>query len=213
MEDMKSGAAGLPRESEKNIEAFKARSRRLSIADASFWAVMWGFGESYVAPFAIALKAGNTAMAVLSTIPQLCGAFAQLSGASLTERLSTRRPIIVTCLILQGVCFFPLFVLPYLFPSISVPSVVLVYTLMVIFGNLAMPPWLGMVGDFVDEDTRGRYFARRSQYAQVVMIAAMLAASCVLSAFKHADRIWLGFGVLFATALAARCTSALLQSI
>ncbi len=39
------------------------RTQTLSIWEGSLWAVMWGFGETYIAPFAILLHASNLAMA------------------------------------------------------------------------------------------------------------------------------------------------------
>lgn len=212
MEVTKPVAAGSPRETEHDIETIKSRSRKLSIADAISWSFMWGFGESYIAPFAIALKASNAAMSLLGTMPMLLGAFAQLFGASLTERLSTRKPIVVTCVTLHALCYLPLIILPYLFPSVAVPAVICIFTLMIVANSIASPPWISMVGDFVDENTRGKYFARRNQCTQLGMIITMLAASYVLSAFKQNGKIWTGFSVLFAIALISRCIAAFFMS-
>jgi MFS family permease len=191
-------------------EAAKERTRRLSVYEGVVWSLMWGFGESYISPFAILLKAGNTAMALLGTLPGLVGAFGQIAGANIVERLGRRRSISVVCTALQSFCYIPLLIIPYMFPAVAVPVVVSIFILMTTVSNLSAPGWTSMMGDVVPDNVRGVYFARRNQFMIAAMMLAMTAAGCALSAFKRYDRVWVGFAVLFIIAFLARAVSSLL---
>ena len=58
------------------------KSLRYSILDGSFWAIMFGFGERYLAAFAVFLKATNIQLGLLTSLPLLL--------ASISEFFSTR---------------------------------------------------------------------------------------------------------------------------
>jgi MFS family permease len=188
--------------------AAKERTQRLSVREGMVWSLMWGFGESYIAPFAIALKAGSTAMAFMGTLPGLVGAFAQIAGANIVERVGKRRPISVVCTALQSLCYLPLFIIPYLFPSVAVPVVVCIYILITAANSLASPAWTSMMGDVVPDKVRGAYFARRNQFIIAGMILTMTVAGCALWMFKRHDMIWMGFAGLFVIAFLARAAGA-----
>lgn len=200
---------GGPLESDK---AEKVRTMELSVRESMAWSVMWGFGESYISPFAIALQASNTAMALLGTLPAIGSALAQMAGASLTERFSLRRPLMVGCTLTQAFCYLPLFVLPFLFPSAAAPCVVAIFTLMIAANGFAAPAWTSLMGDIVPTEIRGKYFGRRMRYTLLVMVLTMSAAGIIMSEFKKYDRVWVGFGLLFGIALLARSLSAYMLS-
>jgi MFS family permease len=191
-------------------EAAKERTRQLSVREGVLWALMFGFGESYISPFAIALKAGSTAMAFMGTLPGLVGAFAQIIGANIVERLGRRKPVTVFTTIVQSFCYLPLFIIPYLFPSIAVPVVVCIFILMVAVNNLSAPAWTSMMGDVVQDKARGSYFARRNQLMVAAMILAMTGAGFTLSVLKQYDLIWVGFAGLFIVACLVRAVGAVL---
>ena len=196
----------------KDEEEAKAHSCSLSVREGMAWSVMWGFGESYVSPFAIALSAGNFAMALLGTIPPVFAAFAQMAGASITERLSRRKPYLVACTLIHSLSYLPLFIIPYLCPSIAVPAVIAIFTLMIAFPNMGIPAWVSLMGDIVPAETRGSYFGKRQGLSIMAMVLSMNVAAFVLYEFKHYEMIWVGFGIMFTIALLARGLSAWLMS-
>ena len=96
--------------------ADQQRTLRLSIREGLIWSVMWGFGEAYIQPFAIFLKAGPTILALLGNLPAFLGAAGQILGTMLMERWGRRRQILVSTITIQGLMFLPLYFLPLLFP-------------------------------------------------------------------------------------------------
>jgi MFS family permease len=188
--------------------AARERTLSLSIREGVVWSVMWGFGEAYIAPFAIFLSAGPTAMALLGTLPPLLGAAGQILGAEIMERTRRRRPLVVIMAAIQGLSFIPLFLLPLVLPSAAVSSVLVVYCIATLLFSGNGPVWTSLMGDIVPERQRGRYFGVRTRATVTGMVVAMLAAGFVMSKFHAWNRPWIGFGLLFAIAAIARCFSA-----
>ncbi|MEI7851227.1 MAG: MFS transporter, partial [Kiritimatiellales bacterium] len=152
------------------------RTQRLSIWEGSLWAVLWGFGETYIAPFAILLNAGNLAMAFVGTGPVLIAAIAQIAGAVLLERVGRRMPIILIGFSVQAAAYLPLFLLPVLLPSGGIPVLLAAVTVLFFFSGLAVPSWMSLMGDVVDPADRGRYFSNRTRVVMYTMLAATLLA-------------------------------------
>lgn len=191
------------------IEAARRRTLKLSVWDGSFWSVMTGFGDMYIAPFAVFLKAGNWAIGLLTTMPPLLGALAQMIGAHWADRLGRRRDLIVPLIMLHALVYLPIFFVPFLFRSVAVPSLILFAALGVLFNMAAAPIWTSMMGEVVPEATRGDYWGRRSRILMLTVLLSSLAAGGVLYLFQQADLTWAGFGILFCVAFLARFISAL----
>lgn len=173
---------------------------------------MYGFGDSYIAPFALLVRAGNRAMAFLGTAPLMIGALGQLAGAALADRLPRRKPILVVTTALHAAAWLALFWLPFFFRGAAVAWILVLGALIAWLASFGSPAWTSWMGDVVQPNERGRYFARRNTMATVALVASMLAAAGVLSAGRRAGLPWLGFGLLFATATAARAVSCWLLS-
>lgn len=191
------------------IDIARKKTRSLSIIEGSAWSVMWGMGESFVAPFAIMLKAGNVAMGLLGTLPTILGALAQITGASLAERIKDRRLLVATAAMLQSLGYLLLLWIPFFFPSMAIPAVVCIATLLIIFVNLGAPAWNSMMGDIVPEDIRGRYFGKRTSVITLVMVLSTVLAGKILSTCESNNNLWLGFGMLFSAAMIFRAFSAI----
>jgi len=168
---------------------------------------MWGFGETYIAPFAIFLHASNLAMAFIGTGPVLIAAIAQLTGAALLDRVGRRLPIILTGAAIQGAAYLPLFLLPILLPSGGIPALLIAVTVCFFALGVSVPPWMSLMGDVVDPTDRGRYFSNRTRIIMYTMLAAMLLAGVTVSQWKNCGHPVAGFGFLFGIACLARLIS------
>ena len=193
--------------------ADQQRTLRLSIREGLIWSVMWGFGEAYIQPFAIFLKAGPTILALLGNLPAFLGAAGQILGTMLMERWGRRRQILVSTITIQGLMFLPLYFLPLLFPEQGATWVLLVYGTATLLFSAGGPLWTSLMGDVVPTDQRGRFFSTRSRAIMVGMIASMMLASLIVSRFSGWNLPWVGFGILFLTASAARLSCARLVSM
>lgn len=195
------------------VETARQWTLKLSVVEGSIWSIMAGFGDMFVQPFAIFLKAGNQAIALLSTMPALVGSLAQMVGAAWTDRLGRRRNFILPFATLQAFLFLPLFLVPYLVPGIAVTSVVWIAALSIIAANVAGPAWTSMMGEMVPEDRRGDYFGHRSRVIIMAIFGANLLAGGCLFVFQRLHHLWLGFALIFSIACVARLVSTRLLSL
>ena len=198
------------RASDAQIEVFRKRTLTLSVVEGCVWAVMWGFGEAFVGPFAVFLKASDFSMSLLCTLPLVLGALSQLFGGWLVERLGRRRPVMSISALIQAFVYLPLFWIPFFFPGAGVAIVIILFTLTVMLISLGVPAFNSIMGELVPETIRGQYFGKRSGLNMLVMVISMLLAGGVIAFFEERNNLWLGFGIVFTIAMLARAYGTLL---
>lgn len=182
-------------------------TQRLSIWEGSLWAVMWGFGESYIAPFALFLNAGSMVMALIGSGPVLIAALAQLAGAAYLDRIGRRLPIMLAGAMVQAAAYLPLFILPLLLPSGGMAALLIAVTVCFFSLGVSVPSWMSLMGDVVDQEERGDYFGRRTRIILYIMLASMMLAGWIISRWKNVGHPAAGFGFLFSMAFLARLIS------
>src|SRR4030067_3521826 len=185
-----------------------SKSLVYAIKDGISFGIMGGAGESYISPFAIFLKLSNSQIGLLASIPQLLGAFMQLISVSLLNRLKNRMPLIVYGVIAQALSWIPLLILPLIFKPYASVLLIICVTVYYIFGNLSTPPWNSLMGDIVPESTRGSYFGYRNRIMSIYSLGAIVLGGLLLHGTEKAGNPWIGFSVLFVTAIIARLLSA-----
>ena len=97
-----------------SIKELKHHSRRLSIKEGIFAAAKGSFGDSYISPFAIAINASNSVVALLSSISGLLGPLTQIFGSKLIEKHS-RKKIILKAVFFESLLWLPLILLAILY--------------------------------------------------------------------------------------------------
>ncbi|MEI8206410.1 MAG: MFS transporter [Kiritimatiellales bacterium] len=182
-------------------------TQRLSIWEGSLWAVMWGFGESYIAPFALFLNAGSMVMALIGSGPVLIAALAQLAGAAYLDRIGRRLPIMLAGAMVQAIAYLPLFILPLLLPFGGMAALLIAVTVCFFSLGMSVPSWMSLMGDVVDQEERGNYFGRRTRTILYIMLASMMLAGWIISRWKTVGHPAVGFGFLFSMAFLARLIS------
>jgi len=183
------------------------KSLRYSIIDGCAWSVMFGFGENYLAPFAIFLKASNTLIGLLASVPQLIGAVAQIISVDILDRVGKRKSLIMRPVIVQMLTWLPMFLLPFFWPSQGPLLLIICAIIYVIAGNFAAPAWNSLMGDLVDPDKRGDYFGYRNRITSIFTFGSILLGGFVLHLWKPVN-LWMGYGIIFGVALLARGVSA-----
>lgn len=90
------------------------KSLNLSMKDGVAYAATIGFGDNYINPFAVALGASNFQIGLLSSFTQLISSLAQLKVADITERVGSRKKMIVFFVFFQALILLPIAFIPYL---------------------------------------------------------------------------------------------------
>jgi MFS family permease len=179
-------------------------SLRRSVRDGVAFSAMTGSGETYFAAFAIFMKASAAQISMLAALPPLLGSFMQLYSAWLGQRRGARRGIILTGALLQALTWFPLVLLPIMFPNHAVALFIACVVLYYAWVNLAAPQWSSLMGDIVPERRRGRFFARRTGLMSITTFITLLMAGLVLHLTERGGHTLAGFVAIFAFAALAR---------
>ncbi len=198
----KQALEGDKREEQRLVQ----KSLKYSIADGMLWAGMDGFGNKFVTALAVGLKASNWEISLLSSLPSLASAWAQLLSGKLLDRFKSRKKIIAWFVLFQAFTWLPLGLIPLVWPNTAMVAIILFYTLCTVFGAVIGPIWQSWMGDLVPENVRGDYHGKRNQFVVAAGFAATLAAGFLLNWFP-AEQKFYGFALLFFIAFLARMVS------
>jgi len=181
------------------------KSLRYSVFDGIFASIMMGCSEMFISPYAIAMGASARMVGLLAALPSLAGALIQVKSAALSERLGSRKALIVAAVFLQAVMWLPIIAIPYIVSRYQVPWLIALYTVLIAVGIVSFPPWSSLMAEHVAAPDRGKYFGWRNRILGVTNIIAMLASGIVLHLSKKFSATAItGFTVIFSVACAAR---------
>ncbi len=194
-----------------SVKELKHKARRLSIKEGIFAAASGSFGDRYISPFAIAINASNSAVALLSSISGLLGPLTQIFSSRLIEKYP-RKKIILKAVFMEALTWIPLAIIAFLFyRGILVnflPFLLLfMYAIYIIVAYTAGPAWFSWMGDIVDKKFRGRWFSKRNLIVGFVSVVLALIASFFLNYFKRNNWTMFGFIILFILAFIFRMMS------
>jgi len=193
------------------VKKLKKQARRHSIKEGLFVSARTSFGDYYISPFAIAINASNSMVAMLTSIIGLLGPLSQTFGSKLIEKYS-RKKIILKSIFFESLMWLPLIFIAILFYkgiliNILPLMVLFSFAIYTILANIGHPAWFSWMGDIVDEKKRGRWFAKRNLLIGFVSVVLAIGASFFLDHLKSLDLTMFGFVTLFTFALIARLSS------
>ncbi len=187
------------------VEAAREKTMRLAVLEGCGWSVMVACGESFFSAFAIFLKAGNLAIAILASAQPLLAAGAQLLGARAIETFRPRRRFLHLVHTAQALAYALVFLVPFLLPAaVAAPGAVACALLTMFLGGLGIAVWTSLMGDVVPEARRGDYFGQRYRVIFLTLSLATLGGGLLLAACSRLGWVWAGFGILFGVAGCAR---------
>lgn len=195
----------------KSEEKLKEDSRKYSIKDGIFATIKDSVAGNFISPFAIALNASDALIAMLSSIPGLLGPISQWRSSDLIEKYP-RKKIVLTSVFFEILAWLPLIAIALLFYfniiTSLLPLLLLVFfSLYVISSNAGGPAWFSWAGDIVDEEHRGRWFAKRTFILGIVSLVCSVASALLLDFLKKQDFLLFGFMGLFFIAFISRIIS------
>lgn len=183
------------------------QSLRASVFDGAGNAAMLGFGELYFPAFALLLGATSFEVGLLTTVPMLTGAVAQLLAPRLARQFGNKRLVVVGALA-QAAVFVPIAAL-----SAAEPGAYLrLLGWVSLYWALALgitPAWNAWMGRMIPARVRSRFFGRRNSAINAVLLASILAGGFLIHAAERSA--WgpaSGFVAVFACALLSRLFSA-----
>jgi MFS family permease len=187
------------------------KARQNSIKAGMFTSARSSFGDYYLSPFAIAINASNSLVALLTSLSGLFGPISQMFGSRLIEKYP-RKKVFLRSALFESLAWLPMIVIAILYMTNIIQSVLpllfsLFYAFYVVFLNMGTPAWFSWTGDIVNERYRGRWFSKRNLLAGAVSVVLAMAAALTLDLFKKAGLAMFGFIILFALAFLSRLTA------
>ena len=182
--------------------------RRFGIRDGLFQAVTQGGGEQYLSAFALLSHATPLHLSILSAMPQLLGAWAQLVSVKVSHHFPNRKTQIFWGLIGQSLSWIPILTLPLLWPEFGPWLLIAGVALYFTFTHFTSPAWNSFITDLLHANERGVYFARRSRIMALTSFLALCSGGVLLSYCEQRQVLWIGFAVMFFAAGLCRSVSA-----
>lgn len=192
------------------IKKLKQSARRHSIKEGIFASAQASFGSYYISPFAIAVNASNSLVALITSITGLLGPLSQLFSSRLIEK-TPRKKIVLKTVFWESLMWIPLIITAFLFYNNilteMLPLLVLIsFSISTIISNIAVPAWFSWMGDIVKENYRGRWFSKRNLIMGFISVILAITASFFLDYFKKQNLLMIGFIILFFLAFLSRLT-------
>ena len=175
--------------------------------DGASFSVMVGSGETYLAPFVLAVGLGEVQAGFIASLPPLAGAVLQLASPAAVHRLRSHRRWVVLCALIQAASFLPLIVAA-LVGRIPAAAAFLIATIYWGAGMSTGPAWNTWVGTLVPRGIRASYFARRTRVTQVGTVVGLAIGGALLAAGKAGGWEMQAYAALFLLAGACRFASA-----
>ncbi|MFW5847231.1 MAG: MFS transporter, partial [Nanoarchaeota archaeon] len=190
------------------IKKKKYQARFLSIKDGIFNSIKMGFGERYIAPFAIAINTSNSVVAMLSSFAGLFGPISQLFGSRVMNKFS-RKDILRKAVFYESLIWLPLIAIASLFyfgllRELLPVFLILFFVIYMSLVNFPIPAWFSWMGDIVGNKYRGRWFSKRNFMIGFNLIIFTIISALFLDFMKKQNNEILGFIVLFFIAFISR---------
>ncbi len=177
---------------------------RLSTIEGSFWAIMYGGGETFLSACAVFLQFSPFQISFLSSFPPFVGSCFQLFSASIKNKFKDIKQFVVTMSYLQALLWVVLVLLLFYKPTYKY---ILIWSCIYwTIGTVIQPAWTAWMGYFVPRRIRARYFGKRNRIIGFVSFIATLIAGYILDIFDQ--NMTYGFGVIFIAAFLGRTFSA-----
>ncbi len=180
-------------------------SVQASLKDGGFWALMLGFVDPYIVPFAMALGASMPAIGFLRSVPVLLGSLFQIVNERLVARLGSCRTAILIDVLIQAASAGAGALSAFLPAPYGLYFFITTVTLYTLSGAMSGPPWAALMGEYIPASKRGEFFGFRSQLVGLTFFTGSFAASGILSLYGAGTMR--GFVIIFVLAAVFRLIS------
>ncbi|HLC76649.1 MAG TPA: MFS transporter [archaeon] len=169
------------------------RSLRASTTEGCFNAASGSITSTFITPLALALKATNAEIGVLSAVQDLAHTVAQVPGAKLTGYYSRKSIWLLSQTTSKILLWIPIILLPFLPINNPVTLLIALMFFVAFFSGLRAPAWSSLMGDLVPLKTRGRYFGMRNMITGLAGLATTIVSGLLVTYY--------GFSVIFIGAI------------
>ncbi len=179
-------------------------AKKYSIYAGISYSVVQGSGEYFISPFIIKLGATNFQVGLLSSLSSLFSSLSQLISADISDKLKSRKKIVLWSMLFQALIWIPLILNALFFKSVFLT--IILFSIYAFSGSMLSAPYMSWLGDIVSRSDTGSYFGLRSKLIRLGSFITTLLSGFLLNHFFSVNTL-LGFAVLFSVAFFARLLS------
>lgn len=176
-----------------------------SVWDGALWAVMFGFADNYLAPFALYFGATALQVSLIAAAGQLGVSFIQIIGAKFIHNYRDRRTLVIRCIKLHAISILFIFYITYL--SGNPYFIIIFYFINILVSSFGGPAWISWMNELVPVKLRGEFWGLRNKIMGITQLLAISFAGIMLFLFKKNSHELLSFGILFTLAFIIRYCS------
>ena len=177
---------------------------KYSIIEGSFFAFMFGLGENYLSALGVFLGYSALQISILSSLPQLVGAFIQLASNNMAKLFRSMKRLVVFLSVLQSLLWIAL-----IFIIFNTDNYALILLWSVVYYGTACgmgPVWISWIGYLVPKSIRSNYHANRNRIINTLIFISILIGGAILEIFE--SNMVLAFSIMFSVASIGRMLSA-----
>ena len=180
------------------------KNLNLSTTEGTFWAVMYGMGESYISVLAVHLGFSAFQISFLNSFPQFIGSCFQLLSATIKNQFKSIRKFVVIISLIQSLMWIVIIITIKYYPSYTI---ILIWSCLYFsIASVIGPAWTAWMGYFVPDRLRARYFGKRNRIIGFVTFISTFIAGYILNIFDN--NMTNGFVIIFTIAFLGRLISA-----
>ena len=179
------------------------KNLKYSIIEGSFFALMFGMGENYLSALGVFLGYSALQISILSSFPQLIGAFSQLITYKLTNLLGSIKKFAVLLAFLQACMWLVLIII---INETNNYFIVLIWsTIYFMLASLIGPAWISWIGYIVPFKLRSNYHANRNRIIHFIIFISILFGGIILRIYEQ--NMIFAFSLMFSVGAFGRIIS------
>ncbi len=182
-------------------EKEKNKTQIYSVKEGVIANIAIGSSDTFISPFFITLKISSFGLGLLSAISNIIGPIFQIIGSYLMKN-KPRKEIIIKSVLFQSISYFLLGILTvliFLKLEINIYWLILIFSMYVGLGSLGGPAWISLIGDIIEKEKLGQFFAFRNSIGIIASTLAGVLTGLFLDSLKlfFKEFILLGFAFIF----------------
>jgi MFS family permease len=151
-------------------QKLRARALWISSIEGSVAWVWIALMQVFYVPYLHALGATNAEIGLGSSLPALLGGMVQLATPWALSKFGSRKALVVSMALFQGLMYIPMALTWYLPTRTAVWGTIAAFAISTLVGGLHGPAWVDWIGDLTSRRMRGRYFGVRSRVFGIIQL-------------------------------------------
>ena len=187
------------------MEKYKVRKNlNLSTVEGTFWAIMYGAGESYISALAVFLGFSTFQISFLNSFPEFIGSCFQLLSSTIKNKFKSIKRFVAIISLVQSLMWLLIIICIIYSPNYT--TILIWACLYFSIASVIGPAWTAWMGYFVPNRLRSRYFGKRNRIIGFISFISTFIAGYILDIFEN--NMINGFFIIFTIAFVGRLISA-----